>query len=74
MPKLGVLPKKQVSYKAGVADLAKIFLVKGAKFYHSSSRARSKKCRKISVLQMMNNEIPHETHRWVQRKWRLSEQ
>lgn len=27
MPKLGVLPKKQVSYKAGVADLAKIFLV-----------------------------------------------
>lgn len=27
MPKLGVLPKKQVSYKAGVADLTKIFLV-----------------------------------------------
>lgn len=64
--KIGRSPKKLVSYKADVADLAKLFLVALPKEQSSiipRLDPRSKKCLKISVLYMMSNEIPHETHR-----------
>lgn len=66
MSKLGVLPKKLVIYKAGVADLAELFLVALPKEQSSiipRLGPRGKKCRKISVVQMMNNEIPCNMHR-----------